>query len=489
MSATIRACCRARMLGAILLLALLTHTRSAFADPKPLTKAEKERIDAAIKKGVDYLRRTQRKDGTWDQHVKPPAKYASDISGSRLGYDFLPGLALLECGVPPSDPGIQKIAELVRKNQRKLEETFTLSLAILFLDRLGEARDEALIQSLAVRLLAGQCRDGAWSYRCPSISERNEKVILETIRKLWPPIQAKSSVSASPSSAGKVNSDYRKTAAEDQLPSRSPSSSEDPSSSGRGSPNRDAARLIPTPLRILTVFQSVSGATATRPIRPTFFDVADTESCATHFALMALWKARRHGVPVDQTLLLLSDYFQRSQLEDGTWPYRYRNGMKPISHPETSRNMTCIGLIGLATGHALRPRAAKSRQEIRDPRVLKSFARLDRELSRPTGEMNRRPRFDPGIYFLWMVQQTAQAYCLEAIGDKDWYRWGAECLITTQTPQGNWSYLERIRPGNWRAPLVGSTPATSLVLLFLKRYDPNRPLSDRIRLDPKQRSK
>lgn len=489
MRTTIRACRRGWMLGAIMLLALLTPAQTALAKPKPLTKAEKERIDAAIKKGVDYLRRTQGKNGTWKQdHIKSNKEFLTDAGASnRLGYDFLAGLALLECGVPASDPGVQIIAGIVRKRERSLNATHTLSVAILFLDRLGEAKDEALLQSLSVRLLAAQCRDGAWGYTCPSISKRNEKAILETLRKLWPLTRSKDARTPTPPSTGGATPSSRESVAPARHPSRSGSSPKDAVPAGSGSPRSDAAGLIPPHLKMLTVFRSVRDSKEPMPARPTYLDVADTENIATHFALMALWTARRHGVPIDQTLRLLSDYFQRSQREDGNWPYRYRNGVNPQLITNDSRDMICIGLLGLATGQALQPGAREGRREVRDPRILKSFARLDREIGRPTGDV-RRPPADPGTYFLWMVQQTAMVYGLETINSKDWYRWGAESLVNIQSPEGHWHVRTRT-DSKWGASRYGKSTTTALALLFLKRYDPYRPLADRIRLDPKLLSK
>ena len=43
-----------------------------------------------------------------------------------------------------------------------------MSLAILFLDRLGDPDDGVLIESMAVRMLAGQSRHGGWVYECPA---------------------------------------------------------------------------------------------------------------------------------------------------------------------------------------------------------------------------------------------------------------------------------------------------------------------------------
>src|SRR5262249_8634907 len=51
-----------------------------------------------------------------------------------------------------------------------LEHTYDLSLAVLFLDRLEQPGDRALIQGLALRIAAGQTEKGGWDYKCPILS-------------------------------------------------------------------------------------------------------------------------------------------------------------------------------------------------------------------------------------------------------------------------------------------------------------------------------
>ena len=111
-------------------------------------------------KGVKYLKDHQNVNGTWGVGAV-----------QSVGYTALPGLTLLECGVSPKDPAVQKAAGFVRKHIPNLtghHETYELSLAILFLDRLGETTDKALIRTMALRLVAGQTAAGGWSYELPS---------------------------------------------------------------------------------------------------------------------------------------------------------------------------------------------------------------------------------------------------------------------------------------------------------------------------------
>ena len=119
-----------------------------------------DRVDRAIARGVESLRRQQSRAGHWDY------SYATD---HRLGITSLAGLALMENGVAPDDETIERVAAVVRELAEESNQAYDLSLAILFLARLDEGGDEALdrrIERHARRLAAGSM-DGGWSYQVP----------------------------------------------------------------------------------------------------------------------------------------------------------------------------------------------------------------------------------------------------------------------------------------------------------------------------------
>ena len=126
------------------------------AAPAP-AKVDKDEVNKAVDRGVKYLKGLQRGDGTWPY--------------DQIGATALAGLTLLECGVATDDPAVQKAARAVRHKSVGLTHTYSLALSIMFLDRLGERVDVSLIESMAVRLLAGQYASGGWSYDCPNIGE------------------------------------------------------------------------------------------------------------------------------------------------------------------------------------------------------------------------------------------------------------------------------------------------------------------------------
>jgi hypothetical protein len=104
---------------------------------------------------VQYLLGNQGANGGWS------------YAGYEEGSTALAGLALLESGVKPTDPAIQRAAQLVRTRANSVSQTYSLALMIFFLDRLGDRRDAALITTLGTRLRNGQSSQGGWSYMCP----------------------------------------------------------------------------------------------------------------------------------------------------------------------------------------------------------------------------------------------------------------------------------------------------------------------------------
>jgi hypothetical protein len=142
---------------------------------------EQRVIDKAIARGVWWLRDHIQASGTWGESVA-----GAQWPGVGIGFASLPGLTLLECGVPGSDAVVQKAADYVRKQAPTPPGygNYQRSLAILFLDRLGEARDKELIQYLALCLIAGQAlADGGWGYDAPVLQRQRTGELLKLLRE------------------------------------------------------------------------------------------------------------------------------------------------------------------------------------------------------------------------------------------------------------------------------------------------------------------
>ncbi len=113
-------------------------------------------ITQARLKGVEFLKSKQLDDGSWE------------FPAHEVGITALCTLALLENGVPQSDPVIDKGHRFVRKSTKELGSTYDIALSIVILSRLDEYGNKQAIRDLGARLIAGQNTGGGWSYTCPA---------------------------------------------------------------------------------------------------------------------------------------------------------------------------------------------------------------------------------------------------------------------------------------------------------------------------------
>lgn len=118
-----------------------------------------EQINKAVDRGVAALRKLQN-GGLWPHN--------------EIGLTALAGLTLLECDVSPDDKVLVEAAGHIRTQVPTLATTYSISLAIMFFDRLGDVGDIPLIESLSLRLIAGQGKDGGWAYHCPIVGSQLE---------------------------------------------------------------------------------------------------------------------------------------------------------------------------------------------------------------------------------------------------------------------------------------------------------------------------
>lgn len=373
---------------------------------------------------------------------------AAGVPGdATLGPTCLAGLAMLEANVPPTDRAVQAVTNRVREESYAQSATYHIALAVMYLDRLGDPADVPRIQMLAVRLLVGQSPAGGWGYTCCNAPTADENKWLRAI------------VGAPP--AGKLHPDVEKYA------------------------QALAANRAPMP-----------GA-------------ADDNS-NTQFAVMGVWMARKHGVPVEAALDLIERRFASSQdLRTGNWPYATSAAGSP--------SMYCAGLLGMATAVARReekrkgepvkplpkpkvepakpndpfynppaPVAAPKKEEpakatdVRDTTVQRAFAGLGltiADLIRTKGRL-----FDPNnvgghgygdLYFLWSLERVGVIYAADKIGGFDWYDLGSTALVRAQTNDGTWT-----------AGGYATEVNTSFAVLFLCRSNLAKDLSGKVQRDP-----
>src|SRR5262249_31984069 len=133
--------------------------------------------------------------------------------------------------------------------------------------------------------------------------------------------------------------------------------------------------MIPPNLAVLPVLQEVEDLGERDPQNKPDSPVqggGTSDNSNTQFAVLALWAAQKHGVPMDRTLYLIVKRFRSSQGAGGGWNYGYAKG----GAGETPA-MTCAGLVALAIGHGLagdkQDREEGAKGAVRDEQILKGF--------------------------------------------------------------------------------------------------------------------
>jgi VWFA-related protein len=349
------------------LMTMLLLVRPAAAKQGP----SDDEIRKAIEKGVHYLKSVQEPTGGW----------SFDFNHDHaLGMTALAGLALLENGVPRDDEVIRKANEVVHELAIRSNQTYDISLAILFLARVQQGArgpNDELIRRLGYRLSLGE-REGMWSYLVPRENERTYQ-----LREQYYGTRRRQLYGSKPAGAAGPGADADR---------------------GQG----DADEPPPKERK-----QRLGGP---------------GDNSNTQFALLGIWAASRHGFDADETLAAIDRHFRDSQEADGGWGYNFRGGGSPA--------MSCAGLIGLAIAASRPELAAKETAAARgaalaaDPVFRQGMAVVENDV-RGIGV-----RYE--VYDLWSLERLCVALGLKKAGGIDWYSRGAAVLLRLQSPDGSW---------------------------------------------------
>ncbi|MCC6494020.1 MAG: DUF4159 domain-containing protein [Pirellulales bacterium] len=281
-----------------------------------------EQVRTSIRQGVDYLLNEQSARGTWDDMTEYPG-----------GVTALATLALLNAGVEPSHPKIQKSLAYLRS--LKPTKTYSVALQTMVLCAAEPKRDRLLIQQNADWLSRNQItrgqRAGSWSY----------------------------------------------------------------------------------------------------PLGP---EVGGDNS-NSQFAVLGLHEAERAGATVNPIVWrLAADYWKNCQNADGSWGYQ------PVPLPG-SGSMTCAGVGAwvICSGHIGAPAAEAGPAGVQCCLPPEKDDTLERALK--WMEHNFSVRRNPGqggagaqwhYYYLYGLERVGRLSARRFIGEHDWYREGAEFLISQQ---------------------------------------------------------
>jgi hypothetical protein len=352
------------------------------------------RSQDAIARGIDYLKASLTVDQTLGDpnaannfHLRfqrDPKQPSIALPAGHPGIPPFVGLTLLECGVPASDATIQKAALLTRRAAPDLSHCYSLSVAILFLDRLGDARDRELIRQLALLLIGNQSATGGWAYSCLPLHKRDRDQLLAFLR--------------------------------------------DPE-------QRPGPKVAALP-----IVQAKPGEVA----RPGPTDRDDNSN--TQFVILALWAAGKHDVPVTRSLALAEARFRGSQNADGSWDYARWTPEAPLRHSTTCAGLIAIAAGRAASnlkaerGLVEDPVVSRSLDHlgrIVGLPALPPAQATGGSLSKPRGKLFGG---DAGgdLYLLWSIERVAVVYGLRTVGGRDWYPWGSRHILDAQRNDGSW---------------------------------------------------
>jgi hypothetical protein len=444
-------------------------------------------VDNSIEGGIEYLRREQHADGSWGSQSRKAGKRFTP------GITALCGLTLLECGVPGNDGQIRSAARYLRLHMSELTTTYSISLALLFFDRLNAHEDVTRIRTLALRLLAGQKTSGGWDYYCPILNEEEELGLLALLYKDRP---TKPLDLFSLDATGKIEQDlYRPRPSKipplelfiardnsDSSPS-SPKQDDPPVEKEKPKP-KDESRKLPGDNRLLSqraeaaaekLSDSLKNTPALRAAdlmqKPPDLTALRTDNSNTQFAILGLLIAENYDVPMERAMSLLDWRFRNSMTLQNGWNYR--------PNWQTTPSMTAAALMGLALKHGLLLPNRNERGRnvvVHDDAILhRGFLTLKDLLENYyAGFALNQIRLDKlDLYCLWTVERVCVLYNLRTLDTLDWYSSGVQLLLPLQREDGSWS-------PKGTTCLEEPPVATAFALLFLKRSNLARDLSERL---------
>jgi uncharacterized protein DUF4159 len=176
----------------------------------------------------------------------------------------------------------------------------------------------------------------------------------------------------------------------------------------------------------------------------------------TQIAVLALHEARSIGIEVPREVFQkVLDLYLAKQRDDGGWNYGRPGAweLKPSYRPMTAAAVASVFICrdALQPGQGCPCRNGRSAGR-RDPRVQQA---LNRGVAWLGKHFKAREARKVNYYWLYAAERVAQKTGLKYFGQHNWYREGAEAILSRQARSGS-------RSGSW-----GRFADTSFALLFL----------------------
>jgi hypothetical protein len=439
---------------AILLIILFTRGKSDATDETAGPPSKQQQIDRAIARGVKYLRE-QIEQGSKDYYFNDAG------AGSQVGVVALAGLTLLECGESPNSSAVRKAretVELAAAQEPKLKFTYSIAVAILFLDRWLEGKPAAegqqqreLLRHFATQLIASQQDNGGWTYYCNPLTEQQHGKLLADLNAARPVATA---------GEGRDDNSINQFCTLALWAARK-----------HGVKTDASLKMIEERYRRN---QNDNGSWGYRERDNGL--LKDATTCAGLIGLAVgqgleaekaqakdKGKAVRRDVTRDDLAIKKGlEYITRSDKgKGGLAPQAIGRSPKSVSEAErANRHKHTEDMMKLyrkwqEAGPDERPAIQAQIKSLDDARLMKgTYIGAD-----AWGD----------LYFLWSVERAAVIFGLRTINGKDWYEWGADVLLKNQKEDGSWRD---------RFPGICDT---CFALLFLKRANVAKDLTDKLR--------
>ncbi len=418
---------------------------------------QQQRINQAIKRGAAYLKK-QIFDGTSDYYFYDPG------ASSRLGVLALAGLTLLECrdqlDLDPEIPkAVEKVVETIRGEAPKesFRFTYSLALAILFLDRWCESKDRKteerdvdLIRRLATRMIAAQNENGGWEYYCPQISEDQHQQILKTLNAGQAVPRRKREVQKDDNSINQFCTLALWAARKHGI--RTDTVLKAIEARYRTNQNADGSwgyKAKDTgPLRDATTCAGLIGLAVGHGVDK----LREEEDLKKHIAKGEKSKTGVDVTKADPAIVKALAYITP---RIGLSPRVLSEKQRRIRHEHTEEMMKLFREWHAAQTDEEREAIKRQVEKLDNARLLRgTYFNAD-----SWGD----------LYFLWSVERTAEIFGLTKINGRDWYAWGSEIILQFQQEDGSWRD---------RFPGVCDT---CFALLFLRKANLAKDLTNKLR--------
>lgn len=332
------------------------------APPPPDPRSE--RVQHAVDRGVAFLK------------AKAPG-----LAKMRPGYAGLNGLALLECDVPPDDPTILRLAEIIRATAHREYRTYDLAASLFFLNRWDESRplddkDRKMARSFALRIIAGQLPTGIWSYGGVLLTAEQETALLAALK----------------------NGAYR------------------PNGRVQGS----GVSMSNTQFALLAVWGSQRYGV---PVRDPLLALAAYFHANQHDD--GHWHYPGNSLAATSTCAgLLALAIERVLLEGQAFASTNRKLGKPAQAEKTADVNKAFAFVARTIGRAKGDPGGGTT-------LRYGGALFDADAM---GD----------LYFLWTLERVGVIYSKELIDGKNWYDWGCPIVLKAQLADGSWIERHRL---------------------------------------------